>query len=207
MKNVICPVNRLYCDKPECENGICVPTGCVNSFKNLEDLKESKSEPLSAKQLIEEEEECNAQHDKRMVGGPANLKEVNHLLSEKKIIDETESMASRVPGIPHIAEMLAEIYYKEPEAYQILRDVIKHIHATYGDKYQSEVTDWLDTKALLLSKNGKYAAIHSASKYIQRYSTIGFEKSENIVDIYKAIHYLVFLIQGHPLHSGIKAKL
>jgi hypothetical protein len=100
-----------------------------------------------------------------------------------------------------INTMVSEIMQKELSAADVLYDVIKHIHGTYSDKYQSDVTDWLDTKALLLSKGGKVANVHSASKYIQRYSTIGFEKSENTIDLLKAIHYIMIEIQRARIHK------
>lgn len=101
-----------------------------------------------------------------------------------------------------ITQMLYDIEIKEPLALEVINDIIKHVHATYGDKYQSDVTEWLDTKALLLSKDGKYACIHNAAKYLQRFSSTGFEKSGNIEDIRKAIHYLIFLLQRDKIQKN-----
>jgi hypothetical protein len=120
----------------------------------------------------------------------------NDRLEDKKpIITNAPILIQSVGKLQDITKMMSEISQHELGAAEVLYDVITHVWKTYGDKYQSEVTDWLDTKALLLSKNGKYANIHNASKYIQRYSTTGFEKSENIQDCMKAIHYLIFEIQ------------
>lgn len=87
------------------------------------------------------------------------------------------------------------IYEKEPEAFNAIAEVIKHVSGTYGDKYQSDVTEYVDTKQLLLGKDGKFPNLHCALKYVQRYSTVGFEKSEQPIDLKKAIHYLLFELQ------------
>jgi hypothetical protein len=185
MERPICPVDKLPCQKLECQNGFCAPTGNVNSFENLEASKKEADATKTLKALGFEGDNKKSTFDME------DLKE-----SKSKKLTAQMEIAPSV-GVSRVANMMATIQLQEPAAFEVLAEIISHIHGTYSDKYQSDVTDWLDTKALLLSKNGKYASIHSASKYIQRYSTTGFEKSGQLVDIYKAVHYLVFLIQRH----------
>src|SRR5579872_2717868 len=105
---------------------------------------------------------------------------------------------SDVVTFPHdeFLKMFAEIQQKEPEAANVLYEVVKHIHGTYNDKYQSDAAKIVDTKHMLTKTDGgKFANVHSALKYIQRYISEGFPKSYQLIDLLKAIHYIVFEIQ------------
>jgi len=112
-----------------------------------------------------------------------------------------------MPFVPientEVIKQLELIREKEPEAFEALCGVVKHVANTYGEKYQAQDVLWVDTKKLLTtSKDGKFANLHSAGKYVQRYSTKGFDKSENVVDLRKAIHYLLFEIQRKKYTDG-----
>ncbi len=105
----------------------------------------------------------------------------------------------------NVIKQLELIREKEPEAFEALSGIVEHIANTYGEKYQAQDVLWVDTKKLLTqSKDGKFSNLHSAGKYVQRYSTTGFDKSENPVDLRKAIHYLLFEIQRKKHIDGLK---
>ena len=89
-----------------------------------------------------------------------------------------------------LIKSLESIQAKEPDFYNALKDVIVYLGSTYEEKYAASP---LDTKGLLYDKKlGKGANIHNATKYIQRYATEGFSKSEMPIDLKKSIHYLLF---------------
>jgi hypothetical protein len=76
---------------------------------------------------------------------------------------------------------------------------ITYLESTYGDKYEGDTNNYAKQK--LLSKEGKSANIFTALKYIKRYDTVGYKKSENIQDLYKAMHYLLFELQRKTIHG------
>lgn len=82
---------------------------------------------------------------------------------------------------------------KDPYFHDEIVKVINYLASTYGDKYAKAD---LDTKGILLSETlGKGFNIGNAFKYLSRYSTTGYSKSENKEDLYKVIHYCVFELQ------------
>ncbi len=84
---------------------------------------------------------------------------------------------------------------KDPELFYALVDIISYVSTTYGDKYEaSGMPNIGKTIATQSPTLGKGANVFNIIKYVQRYGTTGFEKSENIKDIYKAVHYALFEI-------------
>lgn len=91
-----------------------------------------------------------------------------------------------------VIENLNRILEKEPLAFKAIGGIINHIAATYADKYSSGGST-IETKAdLYHADKGKIINIYQCKRYLQRYDTQGFNKSENPVDVRKAVHYLVF---------------
>lgn len=87
---------------------------------------------------------------------------------------------------------LDKIKEKDPEMYQALSEVIAYIQSTYEDKYADE-EGVINTKDFLYHrKYGKGANMFTVAKYINRYCTEGYEKSEMIIDLKKSIHYIIF---------------
>lgn len=79
--------------------------------------------------------------------------------------------------------------YSKNNLKEVLDDVIEYVGTTFDDKYQSAM---IDTMEMLNSKeHGKILNVFNAVKYLSRYSTTGFEKSENPQDLMKAIHYIL----------------
>ncbi len=72
------------------------------------------------------------------------------------------------------------------------QDVLIHIGKCLGDKYYSTPID--TTKFIYDKHNGKGFNIGNSIKYLSRYMTEGYEKSNKKEDLYKAIHYCLFEI-------------
>lgn len=69
-------------------------------------------------------------------------------------------------------------------------DEIKAYHlSTLEDKYEAGNSNM---SQIMSDTHGKSINTFSASKYINRYMTEGFDKSDNRKDVIKAIHYLLF---------------
>jgi hypothetical protein len=87
-------------------------------------------------------------------------------------------------------EALDKIKEADPDFYKSIEDVINYLASTYDDKYQNSD---LPTRGLTQSETlGKGFNTGNAAKYISRYSTTGFQKSEMPADLMKAIHYCLF---------------
>jgi len=86
------------------------------------------------------------------------------------------------------------IYEKDPEFMLGLTDLLAYLATTYSDKYEAARKTNYGKRFLIESKSPD-TTIFNTMKYIQRYATTGFEKSQNIKDVYKAIHYLLFEIE------------
>jgi hypothetical protein len=68
--------------------------------------------------------------------------------------------------------------------------MMEYHQATCGDKYGEAI---MDTMSLIMNdEHGKSINIFNAFKYLSRYITSGYEKSDNRKDVIKAIHYLLF---------------
>lgn len=74
----------------------------------------------------------------------------------------------------------------------VLADLIDYIISTYGDKYEKSN---IPVGPFIVSQYGKGYNCGNALKYLSRYCTEGYEKSDNVKDIFKAIHYLLFEIK------------
>jgi hypothetical protein len=91
-----------------------------------------------------------------------------------------------------LATNLNTIRLKEPEFYAQVCEVVNHFAKTYGDKYEAGASPINTKQQLYDQKRGKAINIYQTSRYMQRYDTAGFSKSENPVDLYKGIHFLFF---------------
>lgn len=74
---------------------------------------------------------------------------------------------------------------------EAILQTIEHIAGTHSDKY---VNGAIETKTLIYhdSDFGKGYNVGCGVKYLQRYLTKGFEKSENPADLKKSLHYVFF---------------
>lgn len=72
--------------------------------------------------------------------------------------------------------------------------LFEYIKSTCSDKY-ADPNAIISTKKAVIHGKVKQVNTFNAAKYLARYDTTGYEKSENEKDLFKAIHYLIFEIQ------------
>lgn len=109
--------------------------------------------------------------------------------AQKQHNEQQNTMMSTMGA--HLSEMLIV----DSEIVDTLSDVVGYIHHTYSDKYESEDIPAVDLYGLIRhSSHGKGFNVGQALAYLKRYMTDGYEKSNNPLDLYKAIHYLLFEI-------------
>ncbi len=90
---------------------------------------------------------------------------------------------------------------KDPELLSTLAEFIGHVASCYGDKYETK--DRINfSKEFLLSTLSPDTNLYNSLKYIQRYTTTGFEKSGNPKDLYKAMHYIIFELERQARQNG-----
>ncbi len=83
----------------------------------------------------------------------------------------------------------------EPDAFYTIVDLIEYIASTYSDKYNSKEIPNVTKPMLTNSTVGAPMNMYSVMKYAQRYVTPGYEKSYNVRDVFKLIHYGLFELQ------------
>jgi hypothetical protein len=94
-----------------------------------------------------------------------------------------------------LADSLNTISEKDPEAFLAILDSLVYIASTYADKYESK--DFPNVSKQIITKGTVGGPINmwQCMKYAQRYMTEGYEKSHNIKDVFKIIHYALYEIQ------------
>jgi hypothetical protein len=92
------------------------------------------------------------------------------------------------------SDNLNTIMAKDKELFDTIVDLVAYLTTTYSDKYESTQRANIARDFLLGSTSGDTACFNSI-KYLQRYCTVGFEKSNNKKDLMKAIHYVLFELQ------------
>ena len=90
--------------------------------------------------------------------------------------------------------------YSKNNLKEVLDDVIEYVGTTFDDKYQNSMINTMDM--LNSEEHGKVLNVFNAVKYLSRYQTTGFEKSENPQDLMKAIHYI--LIEMNRVKTNLK---
>jgi hypothetical protein len=96
-------------------------------------------------------------------------------------------------------EALNKIQEKDPDFYRGLSEFIEYLATTYDDKYEVKPNFSLDYS--YHKQLGKGANVFTIAKYLQRYSTEGFAKSNQVVDLYKLCHYAMFEIVRRNLDN------
>jgi hypothetical protein len=79
---------------------------------------------------------------------------------------------------------------KDPRLYDCLVDFARYLKSVYGDKYFRKGIEVDPNVFTVSSKYGKGFNMGNACKYISRYLSEGYEKSSDVEDLMKAIHYL-----------------
>lgn len=107
-----------------------------------------------------------------------------------------------------LAMDLDNIQQKDPELFQCLEYLIEFLLANLKDKYEGSSLPNISKQLLMNDELGKGANIFTVVKYLQRYATTGFSKSENPIDLLKAIHYILFEVQRtKPWNKPTKIKV
>lgn len=98
-----------------------------------------------------------------------------------------------------LADALNTVLRGDTDFHFAMIDTIFYLADTFGDKYAGAD---IDTKGMLYSeKYGKGFNMGNALKYISRYCTEDFEKSNNEKDLLKAIHYILFELTRRRLNG------
>ena len=84
-----------------------------------------------------------------------------------------------------------EVNEESDVVFDAMLEVMDYHDSTLEDKYEG-VEGNSNMSQIMSDAHGKSINTFSASKYINRYMTEGFEKSDDRKDIVKAIHYLLF---------------
>lgn len=112
-------------------------------------------------------------------------------------MEEIKSIQTGLQNVDTESE-LRFIFEREPKMAEAIRAVIHHISGTYKDKYNDNEKggeDFLNTKKMLYNgKGGAYINTYQVCRYLQRYMSTGFEKSNLIKDLLKSVHYILFEI-------------
>jgi hypothetical protein len=108
--------------------------------------------------------------------------------SELKMRDQLAQRNSK------ISNDLLELDLFDSAIVTCIGDVISHILSTFKDKYETGIPDIDLYNLMRSSQNGKGFNIGNSTKYNKRYLTTGFNKSGNVEDLYKSIHYLLMEI-------------
>ncbi len=87
---------------------------------------------------------------------------------------------------------LGELCEFDPALFLTFAKVAKYINSTFDDKYEASAFPEIDLTGLMRnSKGGRFFNCGNAAKYLKRYMTDGYAKSNNPDDVYKALHYLL----------------
>jgi hypothetical protein len=80
----------------------------------------------------------------------------------------------------------------DEKIYDVIEELEAYHEATSQDKYASADVQLYPSDLFLSDAHGKSINIFNAVKYLSRYLTEGYEKSNNRQDVMKAVHYLLF---------------
>ena len=97
-------------------------------------------------------------------------------------------------SLEHLSDGINKIIRIDRNFTIALSSLISYLSSTYSDKYENAGKPNM-SKDFLMSSDSPDVALFNALKYIQRYTTKGFKKSGNPVDLLKAIHYCLFELQ------------
>lgn len=98
----------------------------------------------------------------------------------------------------------AIIKQKDPAFYAALFELVNYLASTYRDKYEDMKTTNVSKELLMSKEYGKGANLFNVYKYLRRYQTGGYDKSDNPADLLKAVHYLLFELTRLKVHAEEK---
>ncbi len=97
----------------------------------------------------------------------------------------------------------SKISYADDDMFNILAKLLVYVSSTYEDKYERDDNPHgLDIlkQIGMTEEYGKGALMFCALKYLQRYLSIG-NKTNDVRDLYKAIHYILFELQRRNIQN------
>ena len=97
---------------------------------------------------------------------------------------------------------LTELIKADVEFGTTVEEIVSYLLSTYDEKYVNSPIGNPSIEVLYSAEHGKGVNIFNALKYIQRYMSEGFEKSDNPKDVVKAIHYLIFELTRLNKHAN-----
>jgi hypothetical protein len=117
---------------------------------------------------------------------------------DEKIHDVLKKVAQNAldydKSMQRMAKSISTIVDRDTQLAMVMSELLGYVASTYKDKYEDSGKPNM-ARDFLVGSDSSDVAIFNALKYVQRYSTKGFAKSGKIVDIHKAIHYLLFELQ------------
>lgn len=106
--------------------------------------------------------------------------------------------------IAEITDKLNVIGEAEPDTLDAINLFLGHVAGTYGDKYEKNANNPVETKKMLYDKEiGSSLNIYQSLRYHQRYGTAGHKKSRLLNDLFKAMHYLLFELTRRVMHNEL----
>jgi hypothetical protein len=98
-------------------------------------------------------------------------------------------------GVDEAFKSLTNLHDIDHDMCHALANIISYINGTYGDKYEAAGIASIGHTYTQSKAHGRSFNIVNAIKYLQRYLTDGFKKSNNPNDLLKAVHFIAFEIQ------------
>lgn len=115
---------------------------------------------------------------------------VEEMFIEDKIMKATDKAQKEFEKqVDNAFEEIGKLAENDVFLLLAIAKVASHINTTYSDKYNTENPEVELNGLMRHSPHGKGFNIGNASKYIRRYFTEGFPKSNDPTDILKAVHY------------------
>jgi hypothetical protein len=172
------------------------------TFDNIKDIKIPNSE---VKKLMdwEGDPEDNQRLLEWALTPPEELEEDDEY---EVILEEDEDVRSTESALKELMDNYLKVASGRDGVADVTADLIEYLKTTYSDKY-TDTSSPLDTKAFTYHpQHGTAVNMFCASKYMQRYMTNGYSKSNNPVDLFKAIHYLLFELARLKITSYVENK-
>jgi hypothetical protein len=117
------------------------------------------------------------------------VKPVEEVISEEYNEHDAQPFKTELASMKDLIskDNLVKLADKDYTFFMQVEKLVNYLASTYDDKYEASEPNAFHPRELLT----KEVCMFNASKYLKRYSTEGFEKSDNPNDVLKAIHYLL----------------
>ena len=105
-------------------------------------------------------------------------------------------------------EAIKKIAQKDPAMLRAIQELVIHAYkADYTNKYGAEASP-IQTKGLIYHNSplAKGYNVGQATRYIQRYMSGGFDKSNNPTDLKKGTHFMLFELSRLIRHEDMDKR-